>query len=410
MQVICTKENLNKGLNAVNKAVATKIIMPVLSNILFNATPEGLILTATDLEIGVEVIVEAEIQEKGSITLPAKLLTEIISKLPEAPKIVKKEGEGDDKFEKRLKSEEEKYKIKLILNEDKSSMHISCAKSDYHLQTLPAEDFPSIPRISGEKTIALIKDSLSQAIKQTKFSTSTEVNKGILNGIHLRVREDKFEMVATDGYRLSMKTWSEPENKKGKIAELDVTIPYKSMAEFERILHSCDDSEIHFAMVGNHAVFQMKNKLFSSRILEGTYPDYNKIIPKVFERKIKINKQEFLSAVERVAVVASEITNVIKVILNPEAQEMAIKVDKADLGSGVEIVEIECDKSSEININFNARFLIDALRILDGSHIIFALNGEVSPVLLYNTDDKTDDTENYPLYLCMIMPIRPQSA
>lgn len=407
MQVICTKENLTKGLNSVNKAVATRGIMPVLSNILINATSDGLILTATDLEIAVEAKIDAEVLEKGSITLPAKSLSEIIAKLPESIKINKKSNETDEEYNKRLEDETYKYKIKLNLNEEKNFMHISCFKSDYDLQTLPAEDFPLIPKITNEKTITLNKEIISQAIKQTKFATSTEVNKGILNGIHLHLKSNLLEMVSTDGYRLTMKTWRD-EDIKSK--EISITVPSKAMAELERILNTSEDIDVKLASVSNHLVFQLKNKLFSSRILEGQYPDYHKIIPKTFEREINVVKSDFLSAVERASIVASEQTNVVKLTIDSENNEMTIKADTPDVGKAVEVVEIECNQDmASINIIFNAKFLIDALRYIDGEKITFCINGEVSPTLLYNSKDKFGEKDEYPSYLCMIMPIKPQA-
>jgi len=407
MQVISTKDNLSKGLNAVNKAVATRSIMPVLSNILINAVSDGLILTATDLEIAVEAKIDAEVMEKGSITLPAKSLSEIIAKLPEPFKVNRKDKETDDEYNKRLEKEESKYKINLNLNEEKNFMHISCFKSDYDLQTLPAEDFPLIPRITNEKIMTINKETLAQSIKQTRFATSTEVNKGILNGVHLHIKSGHIEMVSTDGYRLSMKTWQEKDIK-GK--EISVTVPAKAMAELERILNSSEDTDLNFAIVSNHVVVQLNNKLFSARILEGNYPDYHKIIPKTFERKINMVKSVFFSAVERASIVASEQTNVIRLSIDPEKSEMTIKADTPDLGKAVEIIEIEAEEDvSPINIIFNAKFLIDALRYIEADKVTFCMNGEVSPTLLYNSEYHFGDKDEYPSYLCMIMPIKPQA-
>lgn len=366
MHVICPKDTLAKGLQAVQKAVSARGLLPILSNVLVSVDNGEMKLVATDLEIGIEASFPAEVKQAGTLTLPAKPLGDLVSKLPAA----------DVEFAAEATSGQTK---------------IACGNSTYTLCSLPATDFPPLPTMGDDQAATVPAGALALAIKQTTFATSADAAKSVLGGVHWSLSNGYLELAATDGYRLAVRRVPVPE----AVGEMAMTIPSRILAEVARLLPAGDEA-VKIAQIGQQVVFALDRKLLSSRLLEGKYPDYHKIIPQAFERRVLIRRQDLLTALERAAIMASDRSNIVKISVMPE--RLQITADTPDVGQGLELVEATLD-GEPLDINFNAKFMIDALRVFDSETIQLDLGGSINPAVLRVPGD--DD------FVCLLMPIRP---
>jgi DNA polymerase-3 subunit beta len=369
MHIVCSKDNLLKGFQAVSKAVASRTILPILSNVLFDCTEDSkLKLSATDLEIGVEAFVETQVLTPGKITIPARALHDIITKLP-----------ADE--------------VDLKTNESGTETSLKCGRSRYNLKSIVSDDFPPLPQIEIENSIFLNAELLSMGIRKTIFASSSDTAKNVLNGVKMLLADGKLEMAATDGYRLAVKKLPiESKNEQG----FSVIVPSRALNELSRLLNSPKDEMVAISQLSNQLVFSIDDKILSTRLIEGQYPDYNRIIPNNLDKEIVFDRVEFLNTVDRVAAISSiDKVNIIK--LEIKSGEVNFSSSTPELGQSSESIEIEYE-GDNFEINFNARFLMDGLKNFEEEKIRFQLGGSLSPGLLKGMGDET--------YFCMIMPIR----
>lgn len=362
MQIVCAKDNLGRALSAVQRAVSSRGLLPILSNVLLSVKDQSIYLVATDLEIGIRTRLDGEVKGVGDITLPARPLSDLVSKLPSAD-------------------------IEVSYDEGEAQTKLLCGRSRYSLFSLPATDFPTLPE-AGDAEVLQAAPVL-QAIRQTVFATSTDAAKSVLGGVRFQLTGGFLELAATDGYRLAVRRIPVESQ-----ADVSMTLPARILSELVRLAGG--EESLALSKVGQQVVFSFGDKLLSSRLLEGQYPDYRKIIPQAFERQAVLPRAEFLAAVERAAVLASDRTNILRLRFGPG--ELVIQADTPDVGQASEVMECQL-KGDALEINFNAKYLADALRHLEGDVVQFDLGGSINPALLRTVGD--DD------YLCMLMPIRP---
>lgn len=371
MKITCSTEHLRKTLQAVQRAVASKGILPVLSNVLF-VTHEDLDgylkVIGTDLEIGIESLLEVSKTEKLNITIPAKKLFEIVSKFPD--NIIHFEFHNNE------------------------SVDIVGEKLKFNLNTLPADDFPRLPYINKENQFFINLYNFCQAIRQTTFATATDTAKSILTGVNLNIEHGQIRLASTDGYRLAVRQLVLEEKTQ---QSLNVIIPKRALVELERLVKQDESDFLGVSVTDSHVLFESKEKILTSRLIEGKYPDYSKILPKTFSRKVWLETKPFLHAVERVAIMASEQTHIIN--FDIQSNELIITAG-AEQGKATECIEIQ-SQGEPLNISFNANYLMDILKIFadDETHILLQLNSEIQPVVIQSVN--SDD------YVCMLMPIKP---
>lgn len=374
MNISCSTDNLKKALQATLKAVSNKAVLPVLNNLLVtnqNVAGGYLKLVATDLEIGIEVLIEANSPEVFSMTLPAKKLAEIVGKLPD----------------KEIQFTSSKSGVVQLLGIDES-------KASFSLPTLPADDFPILPQPDAQQIIELNTHIFAQAIRQTSFATSLDTAKSILTGVSLQAKANQLKMAATDGYRLAVRSLdiATVENL------LDIIIPKRSLVELEKLLKQNTQETFSMSCSGNYVIFELEHKVLTSRLIEGKYPDYSKILPKTFDKKAWLDTKVFLERVELAATIASEQNHVISFDIQPD--KMVISAATAEGQGGKVPLEIKYE-GEPITISFNANYLIDVLRTFaeDCPTLCLMLNGETQPVVLQGLNDDS--------YSCMLMPIKP---
>lgn len=362
------KENIYNALNAVIKATATRGIQPVLSNVLIETIDNDQIkLCATDLDISIEVKIPAMITTPGSITLPAKKLVEIVTKLPN-------------------------QSIQFDLNQENNLTEIICGKSKFDLIGISSSEFPVITHLESPDFIDIEIVTLLKAIKETVFAAATYDTNNVLSGIFFQIKDNTLEMAATDGNRLA-KTLKTIENNEGK--EYSVVIPSRTLNEFARILTGVSDNKVAITIKNAQISFKLTDRVLTSRLLEGQYPKYTQLIPANYETVALADKDALIAALERTATLVNERTSIVKMVLNDNKLELL--AETPDLGDSSDQIDVEYN-GEELKIAFNYKYVLDTLKVLDSDKVKIELSSSLSPTLF-----KPDSEEDY---LCLIMPVQ----
>lgn len=368
MKFTVQKENIQNGLNAVIKAVATRAIQPVLSNVLIETVDDNLIrFCATDLDISIEVKVNATILEQGSITLPAKKLFEIISKLPNKT-------------------------VSFELSTDNNLTKINCGNAKFDLLGISSSEFPLIVQPESDDFIEVEIETLLKAVKQSAFAVANYDGNNILSGIYFQLFENNLEMAATDGNRMSrvIKTVNNPENK-----EYKVVIPSRTLVEFSKILAGSTDETVKITIKSGQILFKLSDRGITSRLLEGQYPKYQQLIPSSYNIFAYAEKDSVIEALERTATMVNERTSIIK--MNFSQNLLTLSADTPELGDSSDCLDIEYD-AEDLVIAFNYKYVLDALKVIETDRVKIELGGSLSSALF-----KSDDQDSF---LCLIMPVQ----
>jgi DNA polymerase III subunit beta len=367
MELICGKEDLLKGIHTVEKAVAVRSTLPVISNILLETVEGGIKMVANNLEIGIEVIVKAEIIKEGAILVPSKTFSGIIAKIPEGDVAFKVEGTGN--------------------------ISITCQQSNFNIHGLAADEFPALPKIKADSSFTISSELFKDLVKHTIIAVSLDETKHVLNGILFEVNGNEISFVATDGYRLAKKN-GELSEKAGKFK---VIIPTKALAEMNRIVQQNNyQGDLNISLSKEQVSFSFGDVYFVSRLIQGQFPDYQQVIPKKSDSKMIINRSELLGASERTSIIASISAGVVK--LETIDSKLHIAANTPEVGNVSELLDIEIDGKEKNKVSFNVRLLLDALRIIEEEQVSLELTGTLSPGILRPKENSD--------FLYVIMPIR----
>lgn len=345
MRATCTRKDLYQGVQTVSRAIAGRNAWPILNNILVRTEEGQLRLTAFDLELGMECTVPATIEEQGSLTVPARLITEVLSTLPDAD-------------------------VQISVDEQ-NAVNVKCEKSDYTLLGLPPDEFRPLPEIPEGRGFEITQATLHDMITQTVFAVSADESRAILTGTLLTLEGDDIKLVSTDGYRLAMR--NSPVAKAA--GEGSCIVPRRALDELSRLLDEADtpvvvsiaDSQIKFVVDGITIV---------SRLIEGQFPNYERIIPTECDKKLTMSTEDFLGRVRRASIVARENAN--RVILRTEGDQLILTAESGDVGKAYEELEI-VKEGEDIEIHFNAKYLIEFLSVVGAEGILMELTGDLSP-------------------------------
>ncbi|MDX2213544.1 MAG: DNA polymerase III subunit beta [Oculatellaceae cyanobacterium bins.114] len=373
MKLICSQNELNTHLSLVNRAVPSRPSHPVLANVLLTANPETqhVSLTGFDLSLGVQTGFSAQVEEGGTLTLPAKLLSDIVSRLPD----------GD---------------ITLEIVEGESLATLISASGRYQVR-FGSDEFPELPVVHNGGMAHLPAEALIEGLKGSLFATSTDDTKQVLTGVHLTVTADGLEFAATDGHRLSVVQTLNPESDtppvKSKAAktkpeaasddqQFDVTVPGKALRELERMLQLQPSSEpIAVQFDQGQLIFEWANQRLISRLLEGQYPNYRQLIPRQFSRQMTAERRLFTGALERIAVMADQKNSIVKMNLDSVKQEAVLSVDAPDVGSAREAIAAQIS-GDDLEIAFNVKYLLEGLKAVTTSEVQMQFNTSTSPSIL----------------------------
>jgi DNA polymerase-3 subunit beta len=365
MKFICSQSILSNAINTVQKAVSTKSTHPILKGILIEAHGNTLKLTGNDLNIGIECLIEADIREEGSIVVSSRLFGEIIRKLPDSD-------------------------IEIMVDEQ-NQVHIHCEKSKFNLLGQPSAEFPELPELGNTEVCDLDCDLFKNMIRQTLFATSQDETRPILTGCLIEIEQGTMTMVAIDGYRLALRTASVNPNASGR-----AVIPGKTLSEVGKIISNLSEEDlIRLAFTDKHILFEVGSVRVISRLLEGEFIKYGQIIPKDNKTKVIVKTNEILNSIERASLLARESKNSsIKISVKKDYLSITSNVE---IGSADEEVAIQLD-GPELEIGFNPKYLVDALKIMDSEEIHLEFSTSVSPCIMKPAD--------YLNYTYLVLPVR----
>lgn len=361
------KESFYNGLNAVIKAVSSRGIQPVLSNILIETKENKIRMCATDLDISIEVNVEANIVEDGSITLPAKKILEIVSKLPDEI-------------------------ISFNLNDENNLMKIVCKNTKFDIIGISSNEFPLITYPEVHEAVDIEITPFLNAIKETVFAVANYDTNSVLSGVFCKIKDQCLEMASTDGNRL-VRTKKEINNENNK--EYSVIIPSKTLLEFSKILTGVEDKTVSILIGNGQICFKLSDRFLTSRVLEGQYPDYNKIIPSNYENIVEIKRDTLISSIERTAIMVNDRTNIVKFLFNENT--LTLSADTPDLGDSSDEISIEYEKE-ELVIAYNYKYVLDALKAMNSDFVKIELGSALSSTIFKPVSDN--------IYLCLVMPVQ----
>jgi DNA polymerase-3 subunit beta len=365
MKLVCAQSDLSTNLSLVSRAVPSRPTHPVLANILLQADAQTnqVSLTAFDLSLGIRTSFNAEVWQEGAIALPAKLLVDITSRLPEGE--ITLEDESTDST-----------------TGEGLAVTLTPKSGKYQLRAMDAEEFPELPLIENTEPINITTTALIEGLRGALFATSGDETKQVLTGVHLTVKQDTLEFAATDGHRLAVVETTNERPLEDNEQQLEVTVPARALRELERMLahKASSDEPIALYLDQGQVVFAWGNQRLSSRTLEGQYPAYRQLIPKQFERQVTVERRQFLSTLERIAVLADQKNNIVKVSIDSNAQILTLSCEAQEMGSGRESMPAEIS-GENIDIAFNVKYLMEGLKALPSSEIQMHLNQELTPVI-----------------------------
>lgn len=367
MNFTITRQNLHSGLAAVSASIPSKTTLPVLSNILFEAKEDGVWMSGTDLDVAVRVRVPADIKEAGSLTAPGKKLQEITRELPDQPVEVATHGD---------------------------QIELRCGRSHFKLNGLPADEFPNLPEIDFSEGWEVAGKDLHSLIYHTSFAVSTEESRPILNGVLWELRADEMRMVATNGHRLAR--MGVPATS-GDAPSADFIVPPAALQHVQRLFKDAESLKV--TRSGNHLGFQSGSTEVFTRLIEGTYPNYDQVIPQDNDKAAIVQKKLLESAVRRMAVVASDQTHRIRLKFEPG--HVHLNVLTPDLGEGHDEIEIDYD-GEELEIGFNANYLLEVLRYMPTEEVKIAFKAPERAATVEPVGEGDDVMD----YLCLVMPLR----
>ncbi|MXW18300.1 MAG: DNA polymerase III subunit beta [Gemmatimonadetes bacterium] len=363
MRLTITRQNLQRGLAAVSASIPGKTTLPVLSNVLIESEENSVWISGTDLDVSIRVRVPAEVTQGGAITAPGRKLLELTRELPDQP--VELRGRGHQ-------------------------LEIGCGNSRFKLNGLPSEEFPNLPAMDFEEGWTVSEESLRHLIRATSFAVSNEESRPILNGVYWEL-DDRMTMVATNGHRLAK---MEVEAAVAGRAKGAFIIPPAALAQVERLFDG--DGEITVGKGGNHLGFRSVNQEVYTRLIEGSYPNYEQVIPKDNDKVARVDKDALEATVRRMAVLASDQTHPIKMSFEPD--RVHLDVMTPDLGEAHDELELGYEGEA-LRIGFNANYLIEVLRNMPDGEVKVAFKTAERAATIVPAESELD-------YLCLVMPLR----
>ena len=359
MQTSISRAELVRGLGRIQSIVEKRNSMPILANALLTASKDGnLDIAATDLDLGIRSVQNAEVKKAGALTISARKLFEIVRELPEET-------------------------IHLSANAN-SYLEVKCARSRFSLAGTAAEEFPTLPSLSPDKMGRLQAAVLSSMIERTVYAASTDETRYNLNGVYLELLDDgtKLRMVATDGHRLAMSDRVVGSEASGLVS--GVILPRKALAELKKLVDEEDADEIELGFAGNQALARKGDVTVMMRLVEGEFPNYRQVLPKGNSQRVAVESEILAQAARRAALVSVERSKAIRLELAPGV--LRITSTNPDIGEAFE--EIDIDYQGEgLSIGFNARYLLDCLAAFRSKEVELCLEDELSPALVRPIED-----------------------
>jgi DNA polymerase-3 subunit beta len=374
MNVSVMQENLARGLGIVSRAVSSRATLPVLANVLLKTDNAGLKLTATNLEIGINCWVPGKVEAEGEITVPAKLLTDLVASLPN-------------------------QRIDLQLSTKDRTLKVTCGGSRSSIKGIDADEFPVVAAIGDAPATSVDARALREALGEVVFAAATDESRPILTGVLTKLAGDQMTLAAADNYRIAVRnlTLAQPVS-----AETSIVVPGRSYAELMRILPDAEQPiDITITPNKSQVLFHVEGIDLVSRLIEGQFPNYEPVIPTSHSTRAVIDREAFLAGARRASIFARDSANIVKVeVAGDGSNEVSITAHAADVGDAADALEAAVEGQAT-TIAFNARYLIDVLSNLGADEAALELSGPLAPGVIRGIGK--DD------YVHVIMPVRTAS-
>jgi DNA polymerase-3 subunit beta len=366
MELVVRKNDLLRELQLFQGIVERKNTIPILANVLLEAKGNEVRMLATDLEVALRSKCEASVAKGGSLTLPAKKLYEVVKALPETD---------------------------VRIQEDKNGVKVAADRFDSRMQTLPREDFPTLPDVSGTAKATLPRDALREMVAKTQFAITGEDTRYFLNGAKFVLKPDSLTLVATDGHRLALVEVKHPVSV---TQEVGVILPKKTLLELGKLLTE-GEGDITFESGENHLFFEVGGRVLISRMIDGQFPAYERVIPKGNDKLIEFDRERLTSAVKRVALLSNERSRAVKFEIDKGKVE--VTSSSSEFGEAREQLPVDYTGAA-MAISFNAQYVLDFLNVVDTDVVSLSLKDEVSQAVV-----KPVGAQGYD-YTYVIMPMR----
>ena len=369
------RDRLLDGLNNAMRAISSKTTIPILTGIKLDVTAEGLRLTGSDADITIQTFIQTEedgkqiinVDAPGSIVLQARMLHEIVRKLP-TNDVEIEVGAG----------------LQTV---------IRSGKSEFHLIGSDANEYPQLPELSNNEQFAMPSDLLKTVIRETVFAVATSESRPVLTGVHWQTKENELVCVATDSHRLARRKVTVENVPAGQ----NVVIPGKSLNELNKILDDAADL-VEIALTNQQVLFKTNEVLFFSRLLEGNYPDTSRLIPEDYLTNVTINGKTLLQAIDRASLLAREDRNNVVRFETLPNNNVEISSNSPEIGKVNEEIAVENLEGDELKISFSAKYMMDALKAIDGQDVMIQFTGTMKPFILRSIHDDA--------ILQLILPVR----
>jgi DNA polymerase III subunit beta len=367
MEFRIAADELKKALHRAQGIVERKATMPILSNVLVTAAKGSVTVTAFDLDIGIVSEHQAEVAKPGAVTVSAKTLLDIVSFVPDAQVAVKK-----------------------LPN---NYAEITSGAAHYKIVGMAPEEFPKLPKEDAGQLVKVSGPTLQEMVKKTAYAISTDETRYVLNGVYFEPREGgRVRMVATDGHRLALVERDLPGDFKLKAG---VIIPRKGLFELKRLLDEAPEAEMQLGFAENSALFKKPGLSMVMRLIDGQFPEYQRVIPKEGEKQLLVNRTRLGDALKRIALLSADKSNAVRVALSENL--LRITATNPDLGEAKDDLEVAY-RGPSLTVGFNARYILDVLAAMETDEVAFELGDEHSPGVLHAPGDRT--------YTTVVMPMR----
>jgi DNA polymerase-3 subunit beta len=381
MRAVCNTDTFGKKLSLVTRGVSARSTIQLLGGILLEASGEVVRLSATDMEISVQTSSPAEVEEEGRVVIPARIFNDIVRSLPAGSFSLEHDDSGGT--------------VRLVAGEN-----------EYRIRTYAADDFPQLPGFDAEAAFRMSGEVLVETVEKVSRSYSRDETRPVLTGILISFEENRVRMVTTDSYRLSIK-----ETELATTAfegSREAIIPARAMQEVSRIFSGSEEEEVEVSLSENQALFRVGDVLFGTRLIDGNFPEYRRLLPTTFEREISVSREELMGTLRRVNLFAQRQTPPVPVSLSFSEGAVEVIVRNGEVGEAHE--RLEATSEDDFLISFNPGYLLDGVSAIDTEKVKFKLNEALKPGLIVpgeNGEENGDAGE--PDFLYLIMPMRDPS-
>ncbi len=381
MKFTINRDKLVENVNHVTKAISSRTTVPILTGIKIAASPDGITLTGSDSDISIKAFIPAEIDDEwvaqidrpGSIVLQARFFNEIVKKMPGDTVQI----EVDHRFISRLTS----------------------GSSEFNLNGLDPEEYPNLPVLEENQIMKVRTSLLRHVIRQTVFAVSTSETRPVLTGVNWTIQEGMLTCIATDSHRLAKRTIPVEVNE--GLAYQNVVIPGKSLNELSKIIDDNSDEFLEIVITDNQILFKSDNLLFYSRLLEGNFPDTDRVIPDEFKTKVSLPTKKLLRAIDRASLLAREEKDNVVKLRTYDQNKIEILSQSSEIGRVFENIEANEIDGEELKISFSAKYMLEALNRMDSDTVEIQFTGAMRPFVIYPTEDRS--------ILMLILPVRTHS-